>query len=183
MTEEQRQKLLNSDAITVSGCGSLVGLLIRQNDAQAAVIERVRALAVPLLDEVVALRDALAAAPEHTAPKVTDAEYDRMCLAVLRADKMIVAANARVAELEHQLFVARETDTELCAANARADAASKRADAAEPMRKAVEAHALDLEYEGAALRTRIARVRAIWANPGSHQSDLYNALEDLCGPK
>jgi chromosome segregation ATPase len=134
-------------------------------DAQAAVIERVRAL-VALFDGHLVPRarliEALAAAPEHTAPKANEpgAPHD-LLKQVEQARRDLSAATARIAELERAL-----TGREARYVQAQEDrnAANDRAEAAESTCKALRNElSRDMtasgEAEAVSLRAEVDRLR------------------------
>lgn len=186
-------------------------------DAQAAVIARVRARynAMPAMWNFEALKrfaretmadieqwpsddEALAAAPEHTAPDTQlKVERDALVEAVERRDHgiadlrgMIAAANARVSELERQnsqlITQLHEAGARIDAANDRADAAerrasdeerwarleSSRADIAEVHERELRALQLTHEAEAAALRTRVAELEESEARAVARAKDI-----------
>jgi len=138
-------------------------------DAQAAVIERVRAWAETSYTTVPrALAAALAAAPEHTGqlPRLSNghAQWCASQTMVGRSCDCIAAANARVAELERQNS---QLIAQLHGAGARVDAANDRADAAERGWAAAKRETAQwraacerAESEASALRARVAELEA-----------------------
>src|SRR5688572_8003107 len=165
LTDEER-------AFLGAKCSSpLPAKALRIIDAQAAVIERVRLIALQSAGLVAEdIRRALAAAPEHTAPEAVRGEGLESELAAANARVAeqresirialaeLNAANARVAELTEQ------RESVLALAEERVKAANARADAAERDKLSAEAQANDwkrslqrAESEAASLRAESSK--------------------------
>jgi len=158
------EELTDDDLTSLRSCmpkGCTVGKLIAAFDAQAAVIERVLAwsnceLLIPY-ERYVKMREALAAAPEHTGPDVAAARLEYETRSVL--ESKLAAANARVAELERDKAALLESNKGLAgmvdAANARADAAERAKDVLAERLGIVVANLTRDESEAAALREQL----------------------------
>lgn len=111
--------------------------------------------------------------------ELSEAEYDRMCLAVLCAEEMLKAANARIAELESaqnaDLAAVARLMEQRDAANARADEA-ERARGAECA--AAHSDVTRLEAEVAALRAEVERVKWLARATAEAADSLRGKLAD-----